>query len=56
VSTPDTLAWTAAFGPGGKLDQLQPEPPHRHIEQVRVSRGIAKMHADDAPGLRDFDA
>jgi hypothetical protein len=55
VNATEPLAWTGAFDRGGQLDALQPEPPHRHIEHVRLCRGISKMRADDAPGLRDVD-
>jgi hypothetical protein len=51
VST-DLLAFTRNFEPGGELDRQQPTP-HRATEISRVRRGLARMHADDSPRLRE---
>jgi hypothetical protein len=52
MSAIDDLAFTRNFEPGGPLDQEQPKP-HLVAQQDVVERGIAKMHADDSPRLRE---
>jgi hypothetical protein len=54
-SAAESLAWGDAFRPGGELDRCQPVAPHRHIELVRVGRGLSKMHSEQSPGLDDVD-
>jgi hypothetical protein len=44
--SPEPLAWTCRFEPGGDLDGLQVEPPWFAVYEVRLARGLAKTFAE----------